>query len=89
MPAPYRSVFTDYRGLSEQPLAPWRESNDTVGRIGGWRAYARENQGEPAPSPKAASSEEAALGARPAPSPQAASAPKPAPRTGGHTDHHR
>ena len=52
--APYRSVFTDYRGMSEQPLAPWRASNDTVGTIGGWRAYARESQGQPAAPPKPA-----------------------------------
>ena len=75
--APYRSVFADYRGLSEQPLAPWRASNDTVGTIGGWRAYARESQGEPAASTK------------PASAPDAAAAPKPAPRSGGHAEHHR
>jgi hypothetical protein len=50
---PYRSVFDDYRSFAEQPLAPWRASNDTVGRIGGWRAYARESQGEPAPASNA------------------------------------
>lgn len=38
----YRSVFDQYQGYSEQPVAPWRGSNDTVEKIGGWRAYARE-----------------------------------------------
>ncbi len=46
-PMTYRSVFDGYKGLTEQPLQPWRESNDTVGRIGGWQSYAREGQGGP------------------------------------------
>src|SRR5437016_1102063 len=44
----YRSVFEGYRSFSEQPVVSWREANDLVGRIGGWQAYAREGQGEPA-----------------------------------------
>lgn len=44
-PLAYRSAFEGYRGLTEQPLQSWRESNDTVGRIGGWQSYAREGQG--------------------------------------------
>ena len=87
--APYRSVFTDYRGMSEQPLAPWRASNDTVGTIGGWRAYARESQGEPAAPTKPSSTPEAAPAPKRAASPEAAPAPKPAPRSGGHAEHHR
>ncbi|CAN5896997.1 hypothetical protein BH11PSE8_BH11PSE8_12550 [soil metagenome] len=46
-PMAYRSVFEGYKGLAEQPLQPWRESNDTVRRIGGWMSYAREGQGGP------------------------------------------
>ena len=38
----YRSVFSQYRRFDEQPMSPWAEANETVGRIGGWRAYARE-----------------------------------------------
>lgn len=34
---------------ADKPV-PWRDANDTVGRIGGWRAYAREAQ---APEPAA------------------------------------
>ena len=41
----YRSAFEDYRPLTEQPVLSWRESNDVVGRIGGWQSYAREGQG--------------------------------------------
>lgn len=48
----YRSAFTDYRAYSEQPLASWREANDKVDQIGGWRAYAREaSQPEPVTAP--------------------------------------
>ena len=46
-PMTYRSAFEGYKGLTEQPLQPWRESNGTVGRIGGWQSYAREGQGGP------------------------------------------
>lgn len=40
----YLSIFTDYQPYKEQPLLPWREVNDNVGKIGGWRFYAREAQ---------------------------------------------
>ena len=51
-PLVYRSTFASYRRLSEpEPLA-WREAIDQVGRIGGWRAYAREaNAPEPSLGP--------------------------------------
>lgn len=38
----YCSVFDQYRGYDEIQVGSWRESNDTVGRIGGWRYYVRE-----------------------------------------------
>lgn len=52
-PLVYESPLVRYRAFSDQEVAPWRETNDTAGSIGGWRAYAREAQapGEPAPSP--------------------------------------
>lgn len=40
----YFSVFTRYRSFREQPLSSWKETNDTVGKIGGWRFYARDAQ---------------------------------------------
>ena len=43
-PARYDSVFSDYRRFADQPVGDWREANAVVGRIGGWRAYARESQ---------------------------------------------
>lgn len=38
----HESVTARHRALAEPQVAPWKASNDTVGRIGGWRAYARE-----------------------------------------------
>ncbi|MFM9966992.1 MAG: hypothetical protein ACKVQK_01115 [Burkholderiales bacterium] len=43
-PLVYQSTFSSYRGFAEQAVQDWRESNDNVGRIGGWRSYAREAQ---------------------------------------------
>jgi hypothetical protein len=43
VPAPaHRSAFDGYRRHDDAKPVPWRQANDTVGRIGGWRAYARE-----------------------------------------------
>lgn len=41
-PAVYRSSLAQHRRHAEQPVQPWAQSNETVNRIGGWRAYARE-----------------------------------------------
>ena len=46
----YRSSFSRYRGLGEDKPVSWREANDAVARIGGWRVYAREAQ-QPEPTP--------------------------------------
>lgn len=40
----YKSPLAEYRKFVEQPVGSWREANDNVGRIGGWRAYASESQ---------------------------------------------
>ncbi len=56
----YESAFARYRPHADEKLRPWKDSNDNVGRIGGWRSYAREAaQEEPAaaPGPKASGSE--------------------------------
>ena len=78
-----RSAFDGYRPFGEQPVAPWRQANDTVRDVGGWRAYAREAQAQaPAPAPvpaSPASSAAPAASAAPAPS-SAASSP--------HAGHH-
>ena len=46
----YRSSLADYRVLSDEKVKPWKETNDKVGRIGGWRAYAKEAQQPEAPA---------------------------------------
>ena len=38
----YISPFSEYRPLGEDKNTAWKDANDTVGKIGGWRAYARE-----------------------------------------------
>lgn len=40
----YRSPIRSYQGFSEPVPVSWKESNELVGRIGGWRAYARESR---------------------------------------------
>ena len=51
-PLIYESSFAQYRRLSDEKLISWREANDAVARIGGWRVYAREAQ-QAAPAPAA------------------------------------
>ncbi len=80
-PLVYRSALATFQRHSEGEAVPWREANDRVGRIGGWRAYARE-----------ANAPEAPASAAPAPQPAAAasamptSKPMPGPH-GGHKMH--
>ncbi len=38
----YESALRDYRAFADEPIASWREANDTVRRIGGWQTYSRE-----------------------------------------------
>jgi hypothetical protein len=67
----YASPLARFRPAGEIKLGSWQEVNETVTRIGGWRAYAREaSQPEPPAQPDAS---------RPAP----AAAPSPAPAASG------
>jgi hypothetical protein len=43
----YRSPLRGYRSLDDNPLHDWREANELVGRIGGWRTYAQEPWEQP------------------------------------------
>jgi hypothetical protein len=52
-PAQHRSAMAGYRPLSEAPVGSWKEANERVNRIGGWRAYARE-AAQPASAPASA-----------------------------------
>ena len=64
----YRSAFEGYQPFDEGKLLPWKQSNDTVRSIGGWRAYAREAQQDKpqdASAPAAAASVPAAAASAP------------------------
>ena len=41
-PTPYRSALEGYQPYSEEKPVPWKQANETVGKVGGWRAYAKE-----------------------------------------------
>jgi hypothetical protein len=71
-PVRYESSLRGYRRADSEPVGNWRDANDTVGRIGGWRAYAREASEAGAPTGGA---------------PPSGAAPKSAPRHGGHGGH--
>ena len=58
--------LAEYRRMTDETVGSWREANDNVGRIGGWRTYLREARqpdaaasapgaGKPAPATKPAS----------------------------------
>lgn len=38
----YQSTFADYVPYSEEAVESWRNANETVEKIGGWRAYAKD-----------------------------------------------
>ena len=46
-PVRYESAFARYRPNAEAEVGVWRDANDHVGRIGGWRVYGREAVAEP------------------------------------------
>ena len=74
----HESAFKAYRRLGDTPPTPWKQANETVERIGGWRAYARE--ADPARAPADAASAPTPL---PAPAPRG----KPADPASGHNGH--
>lgn len=56
-PVPYRSAMDGYKPYTDEKVIDWKQANDSTGRIGGWREYAKEAQ-----QPDAANG-----GAKPAP----------------------
>ncbi|WP_395058660.1 hypothetical protein [Polaromonas sp.] len=40
----FRSAFEGYQPYTEEKTLSWKDANDSVGRIGGWRVYAKEAQ---------------------------------------------
>ena len=90
----YQSSFSQYRRLDDGKLISWRDANDTVTRIGGWRVYAREAQQpdlaapmapDAAPSAAPSASAPAARPASPASAPKSDEMVKPMPA--GHGGH--
>lgn len=41
-PPAWRSALDGYQPFSDEKTQSWRQANDTVQSVGGWRAYARE-----------------------------------------------
>jgi hypothetical protein len=47
----FESSFKDYRKLEDRPLASWKQANELVYRLGGWKAFASGNVPDVAPAP--------------------------------------
>lgn len=60
----YRSAWSGYRPFADEKVISWKDANDEVLRIGGWRAYLRESQSSPSSGSEGV--------ARPAPATRAA-----------------
>lgn len=77
----YRSVFEGYQPFADEKIIGWKQANETVREIGGWRAYAKESR----------QTESGASGQPQAPqaSPQSPVKPQPAqaPASGGSNPH--
>lgn len=56
--AGYQSAFSGYRRFGDDTALSWRDANQAVGRIGGWRAYAREANEPVAPHDTAPTSKD-------------------------------
>ena len=41
-PPSYRSALEGYQRYTDEKTVNWKEANDAVARIGGWREYAKE-----------------------------------------------
>ena len=79
----YESAFAQFRRIGDDKPVTWREANDAVARIGGWRVYAREaQQPDPAAADKPATPAKAPASVptpSSTPAPASASAAKPLP----------
>lgn len=48
-PPPYRSALEGYQRYTDEKTVNWKDANDAVARIGGWREYAKEASQTQAP----------------------------------------
>ena len=74
-PLVHESAFTHYRRLTDVPVGSWRDANDTVSRIGGWRVYAREAAQPASPAASVPAGSVSAPGMKPAEPAQAVPVP--------------
>ena len=86
----YSSSLAQHRSGGDAKPVSWKEANDAVARIGGWRVYAREaQQSDPASAAKPATAaplpNPAAMPAEPAQTPPAG--PTSPSSHGGHSGH--
>jgi hypothetical protein len=63
-PAPAPAALRRLRAGSAQAVEDWRQANDRVARIGGWRTYLREAQ-QPSPAGSAPAAAASSPAARP------------------------
>lgn len=78
------SALAHYRPLGDDQRLDWKQANEAVNRIGGWRAYAREAQQPEAVPPTAPAP---ANRTAPAPMPAATPASGAKPAHAGHPRH--
>lgn len=78
----HRPALAGYRRLGDDRPVAWKDANEAVNRIGGWRSYAREAQ---SPAPADPRGRQDLPVATPAPASSAPSGTAPAPR--GHGQH--
>jgi hypothetical protein len=46
----FDSTLKDYQPFADEKPVPWRQANDTVRDVGGWRQYAKEAAQQPKPA---------------------------------------
>lgn len=79
LPLRFESTLSRYKSMTDQKLGSWRDANDTVTRIGGWRTYLKESQTPDsiAPGSPATTSQPAAPTTTITPNPHAGHGAKP------------
>lgn len=78
----YESSLGQVRRIGDDKPVAWRDANEAVARIGGWRVYAREAQ-QPDPAASTTATPSVAPAQAPASTPAATTKPAPA----GHGGH--
>ena len=57
--APFRSAMQGYKPYTDEKTVDWKQANDSTGKIGGWREYAKEAQQPDSAADSAASAPDA------------------------------